>query len=275
MEKFSDFLNYEIIKIGESGHLTVKMVLVVVVVFILTALILKGIKKLVTRKLPEEDKLKFTSVFSFARYFIYLIVVFITMQNMGVQMSAILAASAALLVGVGLALQTFFQDIISGIFILLDQSVHVGDIIEIDGKVGRVVEIKLRTTRAVTIDNKVLVIPNHKYLTSILHNWTENGTKTRESVSVGVAYGSDVELVKELLLKAAKNHPKVMKHPPPLVLFMDFGDSSLNFKLIFTLNNSFEAVMPQSDIRFEINRLFKENNITIPFPQRDVHLYNN
>ncbi|MCK0110316.1 mechanosensitive ion channel [Flavobacteriaceae bacterium S0825] len=275
MEKLSDFLNYEIIKIGDSGHLTVKMVLVVIAVFILTAIILRGIKKLLTRKLPEEDKLKFTSVFSFARYFIYLVVVFITMQNMGVQMSAILAASAALLVGIGLALQTFFQDIISGIFILLDQSVHVGDIIEIDGKVGRVVEIKLRTTRAVTIDNKVLVIPNHKYLTSILYNWTENGTKTRESVSVGVAYGSDVDLVKELLLQAAKTHPKVMKHPPPLVLFMNFGDSSLNFKLIFTLNNSFEAVLPQSDIRFEINRLFKENNITIPFPQRDVHLYNN
>jgi len=275
MEKIRSFLNYEIIKIGDSGHLTVKMVLVVIAVFILTAIILRGIKKLVTRKLPEEDKLKFTSVFSFARYFIYLVVVFITMQNMGVQMSAILAASAALLVGIGLALQTFFQDIISGIFILLDQSVHVGDIIEIDGKVGRVVEIKLRTTRAVTIDNKVLVIPNHKYLTSILYNWTENGTKTRESVSVGVAYGSDVDLVKELLLQAAKTHPKVMKHPPPLVLFMNFGDSSLNFKLIFTLNNSFEAVLPQSDIRFEINRLFKENNITIPFPQRDVHLYNN
>ena len=275
MEKIRSFLNYEIIKIGDSGHLTVKMVLVVIAVFILTAIILRGIKKLVTRKLPEEDKLKFTSVFSFARYFIYLVVVFITMQNMGVQMSAILAASAALLVGIGLALQTFFQDIISGIFILLDQSVHVGDIIEIDGKVGRVVEIKLRTTRAVTIDNKVLVIPNHKYLTSILYNWTENGTKTRESVSVGVAYGSDVDLVKELPLQAAKTHPKVMKHPPPLVLFMNFGDSSLNFKLIFTLNNSFEAVLPQSDIRFEINRLFKENNITIPFPQRDVHLYNN
>jgi small-conductance mechanosensitive channel len=275
MEKISNFLNYEIIKIGDSGHLTVKMVLIVGIVFILTAIILKGIKKLATRKLPEEDKLKFTSVFSFARYFIYLVVVFITMQNMGVKMSAILAASAALLVGIGLALQTFFQDIISGIFILLDQSVHVGDIIEIDGKVGRVVEIKLRTTRAVTIDNKVLVIPNHKYLTSILYNWTENGTKTRENVTVGVAYGSDVELVKELLLQAAKNHPKVMKHPPPLVLFMNFGDSSLNFKLIFTLNNSFEAVMPQSDIRFEINRLFKENNVTIPFPQRDVHLYNN
>jgi len=274
MEKIRNFLNYDF-RFSENIHISVKTILVVIVVFVLTAIILKGIKKLATRKLPEEDKLKFTSVFSFARYFIYLVVVFITMQNMGVQMSAILAASAALLVGIGLALQTFFQDIISGIFILLDQSVHVGDIIEIDGKVGRVVEIKLRTTRAVTIDNKVLVIPNHKYLTSILYNWTENGTKTRENVTVGVAYGSDVELVKELLLQAAKNHPKVMKHPPPLVLFMNFGDSSLNFKLIFTLNNSFEAVMPQSDIRFEINRLFKENNITIPFPQRDVHLYNN
>ena len=99
---------------------------------------------------------------------------------MGVDVTAIFAASAALLVGVGLALQTFFQDIISGIFILMDQSVHVGDIVEIDGKVGRVSEIKLRTTRAVTIDNKVLVIPNHKYLTSTLYNWTENGTKNVE-----------------------------------------------------------------------------------------------
>mgnify|MGYP001821916281 CR=1 FL=1 len=273
MEGFKDFLNYDF-RITENVHITVKSILIVIVVLIITSLILKAIRKFATRKLPEHDKLKFSSVFSFARYFIYLIVVLITMQNMGVQLSAILAASAALLVGIGLALQTFFQDIISGIFILMDQSVHVGDIIEIDGKVGRVVEIKLRTTRAVTIDNKVLVIPNHKYLTSILYNWTENGTKTRENVTVGVAYGSDVEKVKELLLQVARNHPSVLKKPEPIVLFTNFGESSLNFKLIFTLNNSFEAVLPQSDMRFEINRLFKEHNITIPFPQRDVHLYN-
>lgn len=272
MEEIKNFLNYEF-EFGNTVHISIKTILVVIVVFIITAILLKGIKKLVTRKLPEEDKLKFTSVFSFTRYFIYLVVLLITMDNMGVNVTAIFAASAALLVGVGLALQTFFQDIISGIFILLDQSVHVGDIIEIDGKVGRVAEIKLRTTRAVTIDNKVLVIPNHKYLTSILYNWTENGVQTRENVEVGVAYGSDVELVKKILLQVASNHPKVMKQPPPLVLFTSFGDSSLNFKLIFTLNNSFEAVLPQSDIRFEINRQFKEHNITIPFPQRDVHFY--
>lgn len=274
MEKLNEFLNYDF-KFGETVHISVKTILVVIAVFIITAIILRIIKKLVTKKVPIEDRLKFTSVFSFTRYFIYLVVLLVTMDNMGVNVTAIFAASAALLVGVGLALQTFFQDIISGVFILIDQSVHVGDIIEIDGKVGRVVEIKLRTTRAVTIDNKVLVIPNHKYLTTILYNWTENGAKTREHVTVGVAYGSDVEKVKQILIDVANNHPSVLEKPEPLVLFTDFGDSSLNFKLVFTLNNSFEAVIPKSEIRFEINRLFKEHNVTIPFPQRDVHLYNN
>ncbi len=274
MEKINAFLNYSF-EISEKVHVGVKNILILIAAFMITAILLKVIKKLVTKKLPNEDKLKFNSVFSFTRYFIYLIVLLLAMQNVGIELTAVFAASAALLVGVGLALQTLFQDIISGIFILVDQSVHVGDIIEIDGKVGRVVEIKLRTTRAVTIDNKVLVIPNHKYLTSILYNWTENGKKTRESIAVGVAYGSDVELVKKLLTEAAEGHPDVLKNPEPLVLFMNFGDSSLDFKLVFTLKNSFEAVIAQSEIRFKVNELFIEHNISIPFPQRDVHLINN
>ena len=196
----------------------------------------------------------------------------ITFHTLGVNVTGILAASAALLIGIGLALQTLFQDIISGIFILLDQSVHVGDIIEIDGKVGRVEEIKLRTTRAVTIDNKVLVIPNHLYLENSLYNWTQNGSSTRESVSVGVAYGSDVQLVKKLLIQAASTHPDVLPEPEPMVVFTEFGNSSLDFRLIFTINDSFKALFPKSDIRFEIDRLFREHNVTIPFPQRDVHI---
>ncbi len=273
MEEITEILNYEF-RIGEGFHITVRTILIVLVIIVLTSLLLKVVKGIVTKKLPNEDKPKFNSVFSFAKYFIYLIVVLIALQNSGVQLTAVLTASAALLVGIGLALQTFFQDIISGVFILIDQSVHVGDIIEIDGKVGRITEIKLRTTRAVTIDNKVLVIPNHKYLTTIIYNWTENGIETRENVTVGVAYGSDVELVKLLLIEAAESHPSVLSHPKPLVLFTDFGSSSLDFKLIFTLSNSFEASIPKSDIRFTIDRLFRENNISIPFPQRDIHIYN-
>ena len=278
-EKIGEFLEFKIIDFtygtSDDAHhivLKVKYVLLVALVMIITTYLLRWIKKLITKKMPKEDKVKFNTVFSFARWIIYLVVMLIVLDAIGFNVTAIFAASAALLIGIGLALQTLFQDIISGIFILIDQTVHVGDIIEIDGKVGRVEEIKLRTTRAVTIDNKVLVIPNHLYLENSLYNWTQNGTTTRESVEVGVAYGSDVQLVKKLLLQAASTHPEVLSEPEPTVVFMDFGDSSLNFKIVFTLNDSFKAQFPKSEIRFEIDRLFRENNVTIPFPQRDIHI---
>ncbi len=273
MDKVYKVLNYGF-EFGDNVKITVQFVLIVTLAFIATGLLLRLIRKIINRKLESGDELKFNSVFSFAKYFIYIVVLLISLQNAGVEISAILTASAAFMVGIGLALRTFFQDIISGIFILIDQSVHVGDVIELDGKVGRVDEIKLRTTRAVTYDNKVLIIPNHKYLTSSLYNWTENGKETRENVEVGVAYGSDVQLVKELITKAASSHVQVLAKPPVMVLFTDFGDSSLDFKVIFTLNNSFEAVVAKSDIRFEIDKLFRENSVEIPFPQRDVHIKN-
>lgn len=243
-----------------------------IVIIILAYFILKILYKAISKRLPKADKDKFTSVYSYFKWLIYVIVVLGLLNSIGVNLNALFAASAALLIGVGLALQTFFQDIISGVFILLDQSVHVGDLIEIEGKVGRVEEIKLRTTRAVTIDNKVLIIPNHLYLSNSLYNWTQNGTNTREHISVGVAYGSDVQLVKKILLQIANDHESIMKHPAPLVLFTNFGDSALEFKLIFTLNDSFIGSIPKSDLRFEVDRLFRENSISIPFPQRDIHI---
>lgn len=255
-----------------SIRITIGLILLVFVIYGITSVVLTFLKKLVSKRMPEENRVKFDTVFSFSRWLIYLIVLLVVFDSVGVNVTAIFAASAALLIGVGLALQTLFQDIISGIFILVDQTVSVNDIIEIEGKVGRVEEIKLRTTRAVTVDNKVLVIPNHLYLTNSLYNWTQNGTTTRESVQVGVAYGSDVQLVKELLLQAASSHPQVLPDPEPSVQFINFGDSSLDFKLIFTLNDSFKAAFPKSDIRFEIDRLFREHNVAIPFPQRDIHI---
>ena len=276
-EKFVEFLNFKIYTFTNAqenitGILKVKNLLLVILVLILTTYILRWVRNLVTHKLSDDDKSKFVTVFSFARWIIYAIVFMVVIDSLGIDITAVFAASAALLIGVGLALQTLFQDIISGVFILIDQSVHVGDIIEIDGKVGRVEEIKLRTTRAVTIDNKVLVIPNHLYLTNSLYNWTQNGSTTRESVDVGVAYGSDVALVKKLLLEAAKSCEVVFKQPAPAVLFTDFGDSSLNFRVAFTIEDSFNARIPKSEIRFAIDRLFRENNISIPFPQRDIHI---
>jgi small-conductance mechanosensitive channel len=271
MEQIKEFLNTSF-QISDKITISVKDILILIAVLLVAKILTNLIKSVVTRKMPKGDAKKFRVVFSYVQWFTYFVILLITFHALGVNLSGVLAASAALLIGIGLALQTLFQDIISGVFILIDQSVHVGDIIEIEGKVGRVEEIKLRTTRAVTIDNKVLVIPNHLYLANSLYNWTQNGTITRESVEVGVAYGSDVQKVKSLLLEAASNHPNILKDPPPLVLFTNFGDSSLNFRLIVSLNDSFQGAIPRSDLRFEIDRLFRENNITIPFPQRDIHI---
>lgn len=272
MKDFFSFLNEEY-HIGKQVVVSPMDFIILVIVLILATTLLRFIRNLATRNLPYDDKRKFKAVFGYVRWLVYVVIFLLTFHSLGVNLTGIFAASAALLIGIGLALQTLFQDIISGVFILTDQSVHVGDIIELDGKVGRVEEIKLRTTRATTADNKVLIIPNHLYLENSLYNWTQNGTTTRENVKVGVAYGSDVQLVKSLLLQAAKSQPEVLSKPEPAVLFTDFGDSSLNFSVAFTINDSFNARFPQSAIRFEIDRLFREHNITIPFPQRDIHIF--
>jgi len=273
MKRFIDLINYEI-TIGDNIVFTPKAIGILIVVFIITSLLLKLFRKIIYRTLSKDVKIKFRSIFSFLNYFVYIIVILITFDTIGINVTAIFAASAALLVGVGLALQTFIQDIISGIFILADQSVHVGDIIQVDNQVGRVENIKLRTTRAVTRDNKVLIIPNHKFLTSILYNWTENGVITREHITVGVAYGSDVVQVRDLLISIAKEHNAVLENPAPDVLFDDFGDSALVMKLFFNINNSFSAFLVKSDIRYVIFEKFKEHKIEIPFPQRTVSFVN-
>jgi small-conductance mechanosensitive channel len=272
LEKLKDIFNYTI-NFGEHTSISLKGILIVITILFITSLILKLIRKFFTRKLLETDKRKFVSLFSYGKWFIYLIIFLVTLNTIGVNITAIFAASAALLVGIGLALQTLIQDIISGILIMVDQSLHVGDIIEVEGKMGQVENIKLRTTRVITTDNRVVIVPNHLFLTNSLYNYTSNSEVTREIIEVGVAYGSDLQLVKEVLLQIVNKHPDVLKDPKPVVLFMDFGDSSLNFRLAFSVKDSFNARFPKSDIRFEIDRLFREHNITIPFPQRDVHFY--
>ena len=253
--------------------ITVGLILLVIVSFIIAGFLLKWIRMFFTRKMEETDKHKFISVFKFIKYVTYIVVVFATLSLAGFSITPFLAASAALLVGLGLALQELFQDIIGGIFIIVDKSLLVGDIIEVDNKVGRVIEIKLRTTRAITRDDKIIIIPNHKFISDIIFNYTQNRRTTREYVRVGVAYGSDTLKVKELLLKSVDKQSGVLKSPKPFVLFEDFGDSALIFSIYFFINDSFVDPRIKSEIRFRIDELFRESEITIPFPQRDVHIF--
>ncbi len=259
---------------GETGiHLTVGLILALLFSLFFAGFILKWIYKISTRNMDEIDKNKFASIFKFIKYVTYIIVFFFILSTSGINITPFLAASAALLVGLGLALQDLFQDIIGGIFIILDKSLLVGDIIEVEDKVGKVIEIKLRTTRAITRDDKIIIIPNHILIRNSIYNYTQNRKTTREKINIGVAYGSDTRKVEELLLICASKHSSVLKNPKAFVTFEDFGDSALIFHLNIFINNSFRSPKMKSDIRFHIDEIFRQNNITIPFPQRDVHFY--
>ncbi|NAY90331.1 mechanosensitive ion channel [Muricauda sp. JGD-17] len=270
-----EFLNtgFHIGEGEKSIHLTIGLLLLLIVSIVVTKFLLQWLRYLFTRKMEPEDKQKFTSVFKFINYMIYLVVVLVSLSAAGIDITLIITASAALFVGLGLALQEFFKDILGGIFIILDKSLQVGDVVDVDGKVGKVFQIKLRTTRAITRDDKIIIIPNHKFISDIMYNYTQNHKTTREKVTLGVAYGSDVELVTQILEQVAKEQRQVLKTPKPFVLFDDFGDSALVFSLNFYTNDSFGDPKIKSELRYKINSKFKENNIKIPFPQRDVHLF--
>ena len=238
-ENIKNFLDLHI-NFTEKISVSILDLIIVVTTIFITTIILRILFRILTRNLPREEKSKFKVVYGYFRWLIYVVILLITLHSVGVNVTAVFAASAALLIGIGLALQTLFQDIISGVFILIDQTVHVGDIIEIDGKVGRVEEIKLRTTRAVTIDNKVLVIPNHLYLENSLYNWTQNGNTTREAVTVGVAYGSDIDLVikileKNCLFKRPAPTQKSLASPNPLLFLLILVTVPLTSKLFLPL----------------------------------------
>ncbi|UCD62259.1 MAG: mechanosensitive ion channel [Flavobacteriaceae bacterium] len=276
LDSISEFLNWGLHMGGEgenSIHITVGLLLLLITAFIATNFVLKTIRRYYTNKMEGDDKLKFISIFKFIKYLVYLLVILLTLRAGGIDITLLITASAALFVGLGLALQDLFQDIIGGIFIITDKSVQVGDIVETEGKVGKVVEIKLRTTRAITRDERVIIIPNHKFMSDIVYNYTQNNKTTKEVINVQVAYGSNVDLVTEILILCSKSNAKVLQEPVPFVLFDDFGDSGLLFSLHFYINESFLSLKIKSEIRYRIDAEFRQNNISIPFPQRDVHLF--
>ena len=233
---------------------------------ILARVIKLQIKK---RKLDEGRTL---ALFQIARYVIIMIAILVAMELVGIKLTILLGGAAALLVGIGLGLQSTFNDLISGIILLFEQSVSVGDIIEIQGVVGKVVKINIRTSELTTRDNISILVPNSKLVNDNITNWSHNRELTRFTISVGVQYGSDVQLVKKLLIAAADEHPLIDKTRATEVWFQDFGDSALLFDLKFWCDNTNQITIVKSDIRFAIDAKFRKNGVVIPYPQRDLHI---
>lgn len=180
----------------------------------------------------------------------------------------------ALAIGLGFGSQNIINNFISGLIILVERPIRVGDVVDVGGTFGRVSHIGARCTQVHTPTDIDILVPNSSFLESNVVNWTLGDTRVRDSVCVGVAYGSPVEEVRDLLLEAATEHRAVLADPAPFVLFTDFGASSLDFQLHYhiRLSRSVNRLTVQSDLRFAIDRLFRDKGIPIPFPQRDVHL---
>ena len=274
MSKVKEFLEIDLINVG-SHHIAVANLLALVVILLVAKIILWGLKKALTRKVDDPLEMgRRMSAYALAQYLVWVVAIAGSFEALGFNLPLLLAGSAALLVGIGLGLQDLFRDFISGIIMLFEGTIRVGDVMKVDGIVGEVKEIKLRTSVLLDRDGIVLIVPNSKFVTQAVTNWTHNERRTRFEVVVGVAYGSDVEKVRDVLIACAKNHPQVSQKPAPFVQFTDFGDSQLTFRLLFFSMSVFAVENLRSDLRFAIDKAFRENHITIPFPQRDLHVRN-
>lgn len=271
---FKEFLNLNI-TIG-SFKLTVSHILMALLILVAAKFLIWGMKRAVldryfrTRKVDAGRQM---ALKQFLSYIIWVLAVFAILELFNIS-SMIWASSAALLVGIGLGLQDSFKDIISGIIILVEGSVEVGDILEVDGMVARVIKIGLRTSKLETRDRVSILIPNSKLVVDKVTNWTHDEQPTRFHIVLGVAYGSDIPLVTKLLNQAAAENDKVLADPATSVLFKNFGDSALEFDLQFYSLEFFNIEQVMSDIRFSIEKLFRENGVEVPFPQRDVWVRN-
>lgn len=269
-----DILNYTII---DTDKLTISVYNVLLACFILfaTVIILKIIRRIFRGFIESGrlDKSTSWSIFQIVKYFIWVIVLVIVIESVGVDISILLASVAALLVGVGLGIQQLFNDLASGLILLIERNLKIDDVIQLeDGIVGRVINIGLRTSEIKSRDDIIMIIPNSKFVNERIINWSHVDQKTRFEINVGVAYSSDVRLVEKILISCAESSDRISIDIKPFVRFENFGDSSLDFKLFFWADHLFEIEKIKSDIRFNINESFKENEIQIPFPQRDVNM---
>ena len=217
----------------------------------------------------------------FLHFSLIIIGVIVSLSTIGVSFTSLAIIFGGLSIGIGFGLQNIASNLISGFILIFERPIKIGDLVEImDVNIfGRISSINLRSTVIVSLDEKEIIVPNSQLITESVHNLTHASNLFRLRVEVGVSYGSDVELVKKALLEAADAHPDVIKEPeptmenvtPPFVRFVSFGESSLDFHLLTWIPDSFQRFDVASDLHFIIWHKFKEHNITIAFPQLDVH----
>ena len=212
------------------------------------------------------------SVATIGAYAIWGIGLLFGLGALGVNSASLAVAFGAVGIGLGFGLQNIFNNFVSGLILLFERPIQVGNVVEINGIWGVVKKINVRSTLVQTYDNASLIIPNSEFISQTVTNWSYKDPRVRRTVNIGVAYGTDPELIRKEMLAMAQQHPKVLAVPAPVVHFVDFGDSALMFRLYYHTTLDF-GMISETEIRLQIDERFRELGIVIPFPQRDVHFH--
>ena len=273
------WLEYEIISIGSftlNTYQIVSAVTILIFAAIVARLVVRGLRRVVGLRSNVSDSQIYTMT-RLVSYIIYVIGGFLALSALGVTFDKIALVAGALSVGIGFGLQNIVNNFISGIIILFEKSLRVGDFVELEsGVLGEVREIRIRSTLIRTLGNEDILVPNSQFISSQVTNWTLDDDLKRMSVKFGVAYGTDPHLVMAKVREAAEKHPDIIKETDksPGVIFTEFGDSSLNFKLVVWIRGDLvkKPGLAVSNFLLLVHDVLKENNIEIPFPQRDLHI---
>lgn len=258
--------------------LNLSMVIIIVAILFITRSFIVLVNALITFIAGRSGKEAVTegvvrSLHSISSYVIWSLYILLSLKLIGVSVTHLTIVAGGLSIGAGFGLQDLIKNSFSGLILLFGRSIHPGDEIQLENVRGTVTRINIRNTIMQTNDDSTIFIPNSDLIYKNIVNWTYRDPRGRAEIAVGVAYGSDTDLVKELLIRCAVSHPGVLKEPPPYVLFWDFGENALAFRLRFWIMRPVQTRDKiSSDIRFEIEKTFRENNVEIAFPQRDIHI---
>jgi small-conductance mechanosensitive channel len=259
------------------GKRTLTVELLAKLLFLL-ALVLIGeslVRRFFTKRLLQRTKLDASLQYAIARITGYLLILlgfYVALTAVGLDLSSLAVVAGAVGIGIGLGLQNIIHNFVSGVIILAERPIAMGDRVEVGGVAGTVSRIRLRSTEILTNDNISIIVPNSNFISNPVTNWSHGDPRVQIRLPVGVAYGSDVEKLKSALLEVAAENANVLKTPPPTVYFVNFGDSSLQFELgVWTEAMTHAPRRFRSELNFAIERKLRENKIEMPFPQLDVH----
>lgn len=270
-----DLFTRTLFTLGEGTPITLQGIFYFLISILLLIYITdKFHKKIVNRILARSniDIGVSESIGTIFRYVVMTIGLFVIIQTAGIDLTALGFIAGALGVGIGFGLQGITNNFISGLIILFERPIKVGDRIDVGEISGDVVRIAARATTIVTNDNISIIIPNSEFINSRVINWSHNDRRIRFNYPVGVSYNENPRIVRKLLLEVAKENNAVLKHPPPDVLFKEFADSALIFNLrVWTYEYTDRPNVLKSQLYYAIFKKFDDNNISIPFPQRDLH----